>query len=99
MPPLDMEKLMPVMIDKLTVASAAPAGTVVGTMTLLDANAAPLVAQYMLQEGSAGFFGISGAKIVTVRTPIQAGNYFVDIRVNAQRVRSTDKASFVISVT
>jgi hypothetical protein len=90
---------MPVLIDKLTLASAAPVGTVVGTMTLLDTNAAPLVAQYMLQEDSAGFFGISGAKIVTLRTPIPAGNYCVNIKMNAQRARVTDEASFVISVT
>jgi hypothetical protein len=94
-----MEKPMPVLIDKMALSSKAPVGTVVGTMTLLDEGAVARRTNYILEEDSAGFFGISGSSIVTLRTPIPVGNYCLNMRLSAQFIRFTDKASFVISVT
>ena len=66
---------MPIMMDKVTVSKTAPAGTVVGTLTMLDETGTARKANYVLTEDAAGFFAISGASIVTLKTPIAAGFY------------------------
>ncbi len=89
---------MPLMIDNLKIAKAAPVQTTVGTFTLLSETGSPLGANYMLDEDSAGFFAIAGYRLVNIVSPIPAGNYAVKVRVTAQRLRYTDKACFVVTV-
>jgi hypothetical protein len=93
------EHRMPIMIDKVTLSSKAPVGTVVGTLTLIDEAKTARKAYYMLDEDSVGLFVISGSNLVTLKTPIPPGLYCVNMRARAQYIRCTNKASFIIVVT
>ena len=90
---------MAIMIDKLSLAKAAPAGTVVGTLTMFDEAGTARRANWLLEEDAAGFFAMSGASIVTLKTPIPVGQYSINLTASAQFIRYCDKASFTIAVS
>ena len=90
---------MTLMISNLTISSAAPAGTKVGSLTLYDAASVSRQANYISDENSAGFFGITGNQLVTLRASIPPGYYAVQIYANAENVSLSGEAAFVITVT
>jgi hypothetical protein len=90
---------MAIMIDKLTLAKSAPVGTVVGTLTMFDEAGTARRANWLLEEDAAGFFAMSGASIVTLRTPVPAGQYCLKLEGSAQFIRSYDKASYTVTVS
>jgi hypothetical protein len=90
---------MTISIDNLTVSTRATLNTTIGTLTLTDSGGTVRQTNYALTEDSAGFFGISGSKLVTLRTPIPMGYYSVDVYFNAEYVPLSGDASFVITVT
>jgi hypothetical protein len=61
------ENLVPISITNLTVSMKAPNGSTIGTLALMDDTAKNQIANFMLTPDSAGFFGISGNNLVTVR--------------------------------
>jgi hypothetical protein len=85
-------------LNKTTFSTSAPIGTVVGTLSLLNASVTSMGATFILTDGCAGFFAISGYNIVTLSL-IPVGNY--SIRVNAVGTKTywDDKGVFQISVT
>jgi hypothetical protein len=90
---------MALSIDKLTVSTKAAANTTIGTFTLTDSGGAVRQTNYALDENAAGFFGISGSKLVTLRTPLPAGNYCINLYYNAEYVPLSGEAAYVITVT
>ena len=67
-------------IDNLTVPSSAVAGTVVGTLTALDAGSA-VACNFILSERSCGYFAVLSNQVVTVwNGSITAGYYSVRVR-------------------
>ncbi len=90
---------MTISIDKLTVSTKALANTTIGTFTVIDSGGTARQSNYVLTEASAGYFGISGAKLITLRTPIPTGNYCINMYFNAEFVPMSGEASFVITVT
>jgi len=64
-------------ISNQTVSTNAAAGTVVGKLTLLDANRVGLSANFILTKGPAGFFGISASNLVMMNTSIPPGFYIL----------------------
>jgi hypothetical protein len=94
-----MGYIMTILIDKLTLAKAAAVGTVVGTLAMYDETGTVRKANWLLEEGAAGFFGMSGASIVTLRTPFLPGLYCVNLEASAQFIRYSDNASFTVVVS
>jgi hypothetical protein len=90
---------MALSIDKLTVSTNAAANTTIGTLTLTDSGGTVRQTNYALNENAAGFFGISGSKLVTLRSPIPAGNYCINLYYNAEYVPLSGDAAYVITVT
>jgi hypothetical protein len=90
---------MAIMIDKLSLAKAAPAGTVIGTLTMFDEAGTARRANWLLDEDVAGFFAMSGASIITLRTPIPAGQYCIKLKGSAQFIRSYDEATYTVTVS
>ena len=90
---------MSLSISKLTVSKTAPEGTVVGTLTLSNAAAAPMAANFVLDANNAGFFGISGSNIVTMRANLPVGNYSVMVDAVGTKQYWDAQGSFVITVT
>ena len=90
---------MTVSIDNLTISTKAATNTTIGTLTVTDSGGTVRQSNFALTENSAGFFGITGNKLVTLRTSIPAGNYCVQVYFNAEYVPLSGDASFVITVT
>jgi hypothetical protein len=90
---------MALSIDNLTVSTKAAANTTIGTLTLTDSGGTARQTNYALTENSAGFFGISGSKLVALRAQIPTGYYFIDLYYNAEYVPLSGEASFLITVT
>jgi hypothetical protein len=86
-------------IDNLTISTKAASGATVGTLTMTDSGGVARKANWMLTEGSAGFFAFSGPALITLRASIPHGLYFVKICGNAEYVPLSDEASFAITVT
>ena len=90
---------MALSIDKLTVSTNAAVNTTIGTLTLTDSGGTVRQTNYALNEIAAAFFGISGSKLVTLRTPIPAGYYSINLYYNAEYVPLSGEAAYVITVT
>jgi hypothetical protein len=88
-----------VRIDNVTVSSTAPVGAAVGTLALLDSSNNVKAANFICTEDSAGFFWVAGGKLVTVKTPIPAGYYSVQIQAVGTTVSLSGDANFTITVT
>jgi len=90
---------MAISITNLTVSTKVPNGATIGTLALVDETAKNQIANFTLTPDSAGFFGISGNNLVTVRGGIPPGNYSIQVFGNAEFVRLSCEATFVIGVT
>jgi hypothetical protein len=55
-------------------------------------------ANFICTEDAAGFFWISGGKLVTVKTPTPVGYYSVQIEAVATTVTLSGEANFTITV-
>jgi hypothetical protein len=87
-------------IDKLIISTKAPVGTAVGTLNLLSASMGQMPnVNFILTKDAAGFFSISGSKIVTMNAPIPPGFYSVEVQAVATKVWMDDDAVFTINVT
>jgi hypothetical protein len=64
----------------------------------MDSGGTVRQTNFALNEHSAGYFGISGSKLVTHRTPIPVGNYCVNVYFNAEYVPLNGDATFVVTV-
>jgi hypothetical protein len=93
------ENAMTISIDNLAVSTKAAANTTIGTLTVIDSGGTVRQSNFALTENSAGFFGISGTKLITLGTPIPTGNYCVSVYFNAEYVPLCGDATFVIAVT
>jgi len=91
--------LMPIMLSNTTVSTRAPAGTIIGGLSLLDSTGVSRVANFISDENAAGFFGISGSNLVTLRASITPGNYSIQICGNGEYVALSGESNFVIGVT
>jgi hypothetical protein len=80
-------------------ASNAPAGAIVGYLSLYNELAKPLPARFILDEGAVGFFNVSSGAIVTMTANVPAGFYPVVVSAVAVSTEqwSEDK-TFVIQV-
>jgi hypothetical protein len=85
-------------LTKSTFSSTAPIGTVVGALTLFNASLAPMGANFILTEGCAGFFAISGNNLVT-SSLIPVGTYSVDVSAVGTKTYWEDEGIFLITVT
>ena len=90
---------MTISIDNLTLSTKAASGATIGTLTQTDSGGTVRASNFALTENSAGFFSISGSKLVTIRAQIPVGNYCVDVYANAQFVALSGEATFTIAVT
>ena len=86
-------------LDNLTISTQATAGTVVGTLSLLNESLIPMTANFQLNEDSAGFFAISGYQIVTLASALPPGNYAVMVRGVGTKTWWSEDGSYVITVT
>jgi hypothetical protein len=91
--------MMAICVSNLTISTKAPAGAVIGAITVLDTDGTKRNANLALTEGVAGFFNVSGGNLVTLRAAIPPGFYSVYIQSSAQFVRYDDEGHFVIQVT
>jgi hypothetical protein len=95
----DWEYLM-IAIDNLTISTRAGSGTTVGNLSLFSASMGQMPnVNFILTKNAAGFFGISGSKVVTMNTPIPPGLYSVKVRAVGTRAWMDDDAQFTITVT
>ena len=90
---------MAISIDNLTISTKAAANTTIGTLAVTDSGGSARQSNFILTEDSAGFFGISGSKLITLRTPILPGYYCVEVSFNAEYIPLSGDSSFVITVT
>jgi hypothetical protein len=90
---------MAIALSKLTVSTKAAVGTVIGALTVFDTDGTTRTVNYWLNEGSAGFFNVTGGNLVTLRAAIPPGFYSVGVNMSAQFVRYEDEANFVVQVT
>ena len=97
--PLSFGDLLMISINNVLVSTKAAAGTVVGKLTLLDAGLVGLSANFILTEGAAGFFAISGNNLVTVNPSIPPGLYSVNVSGVGTRALMEDDGFFMITVT
>jgi hypothetical protein len=86
-------------INNATVSTKAAAGTVVGKLTLLDNAMVGLSANFILTEGAAGAFAISGTNLVTVLPSIPPGFHSVTVSGVGTRALMQDVGFFTITVT
>jgi hypothetical protein len=86
-------------IDNANVSTKAAAGTVVGKLTLLNNGLVGLAANFILTEGAAGAFAISGSNLVTVHAPLPPGFYSVAVSGVGTRAPMKDKGFLTITVT
>ena len=85
-------------LSKSTFSTTAPIGTVVGTLSLFNASLTSMGANFILNDGCAGYFAISGYNLVTTNL-IPVGNYSVLVSAVGTKTYWDDQASFVITVT
>jgi hypothetical protein len=86
-------------LSALSVASNAPAGTMVGSLTLYNETAQALPARFILDEGAVGFFRVGSGGIMTVTANLPVGFYAVVVRAVAVSTEQwSEKKSFVIKV-
>ena len=86
-------------INNLTFSSSkTPVGTLVATMSLLDASLASIPAHYMLTKGCAGFFNLSGGGLVTLSV-IPPGIYSLQVRAVGTTIEWKETGNFAITVT
>lgn len=86
-----------IVLSNATVVPTAAAGTVVGSLTVNDADGTSRACYLTLTEDEAGYFKIVGNNLVTMRT-LATGLYSVRVKAVAQFVRLSDDADFVITV-
>jgi hypothetical protein len=86
-------------INNAIVSTKAAAGTVVGKLALLDNAMVGLAANFILTEGAAGAFAISGSNLVTVNPSIPPGFYSVTVSGVGTRASMQDDGFFTITVT
>jgi len=86
-------------LSNVSVSTNAATGTVVGTLALRDASSTWQAANFILDEGAAGFFAISGSNIVTMNNLIAPGFYSVDVSAVATKINLVDEATFFLTVT
>jgi hypothetical protein len=90
---------MTISISNLTVNNNAPAGTVVGVLTALDASGVVIPCNFTLTKNSSGFFAISGNNLITAFSgSILAGNYSVRVRATGTNTRFGGNAVFNVAV-
>jgi hypothetical protein len=94
-----LESLMALSLSNLAISTKAPAGTVVGTLTLLNASAVAMQANFLLDDNQAGFFGISGNNIVTESVSLPPGNYSVSVSAVGNKTYWSARGCFTIKVT
>ena len=90
---------MPIMLTNTTISTKAAAGAIIGSLSLVDSTGVSRIANFTSTEDAAGYFGISGNNLVTLRASIPPGNYCVQIYGNAEYVPLSSEASFAIGVT
>ena len=90
---------MTISISNVTVSTKAPQGTVIGTLALVDDTGISRMANFISTQDAAGFFGINGSNLVTLRASIPPGYYGLQIYGNGEYVSLCGEAAFVINVT
>jgi hypothetical protein len=85
-------------INNVTFSTKAAIGTVVGTFSLLNTSMASIPAHYMLTQGCAGFFNLSGGALVTTSV-VPPALYSVRVSAVGTTMRWKETAHFVITVT
>jgi hypothetical protein len=85
-------------LSKSTFSTTAPIGAVVGTLSLYNASLVAMGANFILTDGCAGYFAISGSNLVTTNV-IPVGNYSVFVSAVGTKTWWDDQATFVITVT
>ena len=85
-------------ISNLTFSTKAPVGTVVGALSLLNASLVGMNANFILDQGCAGFFAISGSNMVT-SSVIPVGTYSVVVSAVGTKTWWEDEGTFVVTVT
>lgn len=93
------ERRMTITINNLTVSSNAPAGTVIGVLSTLNASGNAIPCTYILTKNSAGFFAISGDQLVTERSmPAAPGYYSVRIHATGTTTMFSGSATFAVDI-
>jgi hypothetical protein len=91
---------MSIAISNIKVANNAPAGTVVGALTAMDATGIVRPCNFILTKQAAGYFSISTDSLVTAwEGSIKPGHYAVTVRAKGINTRFTADARFTIDVT
>ncbi|TMK50782.1 MAG: hypothetical protein E6G70_05105 [Alphaproteobacteria bacterium] len=84
---------MAISISNVIVNSSAPPGTVIGVLTSWDASGNVVPCTYTLTKGSAGYFAVSGSKLVTAwSAPAVPGYYSVRIQAIGTTTRFSGSA-------
>jgi hypothetical protein len=86
-------------LSNLTVSGQAPAGAVVGILSLLNASGVTMQANFMLDDDCAGFFGISGNNLVTMNASLPPGNYSLSVTGVGTKTHWKTEGFFTITVT
>jgi hypothetical protein len=80
-------------------ASSAPAGTVVGALTLYNETGKVLPARFTLDKGAVGFFGVGSGGIITMAANLPIGFYPVVVSAVATSTEYwSEKKAVVIQV-
>jgi hypothetical protein len=90
---------MALSLSNMTVSGKAAAGTVVGTLSLLNASAAAMQADFILDDNCAGFFGVSGNNLVTMAAALPPGHYSVAVSAVGTKTYWAADGNFTITVT
>jgi hypothetical protein len=90
---------MTILISNLSVASNAPAGTIVGVLTATDANGNTVPCDFILTKRAGGYFAISSNDLITSWSgSILPGYYSVRVRATGVNTRFSASATFTINV-
>jgi predicted regulator of Ras-like GTPase activity (Roadblock/LC7/MglB family) len=90
---------MTITISNLKVADNAQAGTIVGMLTVTDAQGNIIPCNFTLTKGSGSYFAISDSNLITVWIgSIAPGYYSVRVRANGISTRFSTSGSFTITV-
>ena len=71
----------------------------VGTLSLLNASAAAMQANFILDDDCAGAFGISGNNLVTMNAALLPGYYSVGVSAVGTKTYWSADGNFTITVT
>lgn len=89
---------MTITISNLTVATSAPAETVVGVLTATDAGAV-VPCDFILSKKASGFFAVAANNLVAVwSAPPAPGYYPLRVRAVGIDTRFSSSATFVVNV-